>query len=332
MSRQGLEREKNYKNIKDFWESEAAEWGDCPQVTIRDHFFRNHELQTLLSVVPRCKRLLDVGCGTGFGTLILSQRAEHGIGLDYSENMIKWAIRARDDRKYRMHQAHKYRLPYDMETGDYRQVDFYVADILKLDFEFNDIEVVTGQRILINLPTHEDQMIALEQLRKHCSDESWLILTEPTLEGHSRTDKYREQFGLPILEKYWHNCYVDESRFDEWIEHGWRIVQLLSFETYMFLSKVIYPAAVGPQNCEFLSGANEAACEIANVFRTKAGAEEIGIPSMLGLYAERAELYNETEGKAIRQWIEKHCDSLPNWEKLGHQHLIIAKACKNKHV
>ncbi|MHC4748845.1 MAG: class I SAM-dependent methyltransferase [Planctomycetota bacterium] len=332
MSRQGQQREKNYDNIKEFWESEAAEWGDSPQVTIRDHFFRNHELQTLLSVVPRCKRLLDVGCGTGFGTLILSQRAEYGVGVDYSESMIEWAIRARDDRKYRTHQAHKYKLPYAMEVGAYHQVDFRVADILKLDLELKDFEVVTGQRILINLPTHGDQMIALEQLRRHCSDESCLFLTEPTLEGHSQTDRYREQFGLPILEKYWHNNYVNESRYDEWIEHGWRVVHTLSFETYMLLSKVIYPAAVGPQNCEFLSGANEAACEIANVFRTRTSATEIGIPSMLEIYAERTEQYNASEGKAIRQWIEKHCGSLPNWEKLGHQQLIVAKACGTKRV
>ena len=325
MSRQGQPREKTSVNIKDFWESEAAEWGDSPQVTIRDHFFRNHELQTLLSVVPRCKRLLDIGCGTGFGTLILSQCAEYGMGVDYSESMIKWAIRARDDRDYRQQQARKFKLPYAMEVDVDRRVEFVVADVLSLDLEISNFEVVTGQRILINLPTHEDQMIALEQLRGHCSNGSWLFLTEPTLQGHEQTDRYREQFELPILEKYWHNNYVDASRYDEWIGHGWRVLHTLSFETYMLLSKVIYPAAVGPENCEFLSGANEAACELANIFRTRASATEIGVSSMLEMYAVRTEQYNKSEGKAIRQWIEKHCNSLPNWEKLGHQQLIIAK-------
>ena len=153
----------------------------------------------------------------------------------------------------------------------------------------------------------------------------WLFLTEPTFQGHEQTDRYREQFKLPILEKYWHNNYVDASRYDEWIGHGWRVLYTLSFEAYMLLSKVIYPAAVGPENCEFLSGANEAACEMANIFRTRASATEIGVSSMLEMYAVRTEQYNKSEGKAIRQWIEKHCNSLPNWEKLGHQQLIIAK-------
>lgn len=327
MSRQGQPREKTRGNIKKFWESEAAEWGDSPQVTIRDHFFRNHELQTLLSVIPRCKRLLDVGCGTGFGTLVLSQRAEYALGVDYSDTMIQWALRARDDKEYRRHQMKKLKVPHAAEVEANHKVDFRVADVLRLDLESNDFEAITGQRLLINLPTHEDQMRALREFRRHGSDESWLFLTEPTLQGHKRTDEYRQQFGLPILEKYWHNNYVDESRYDEWPENGWGIVRTLSFETYMLLSKVVYPAAVGPENCEFLSGANEAACETANVFRTKAGATEIGIPSMLEMFAERAELYDKSEGKALRQWIGKSCDSLPNWGKLGHQQLIIAKAC-----
>ncbi len=327
MSRQGQPRKRTCGNIQKFWESEAAEWGDSPQVTIRDHFFRNHELQTLLSVIPRCKRLLDVGCGTGFGTLVLSQRAEYALGVDYSDNMIQWALRARDDKEYRRHQMKRLKMPPAVEGEADRGVDFVVADVLRLDLGSDDFEAITGQRLLINLPTHEDQMQALQELRRHCPGESWLFLTEATLQGHKRTDEYRRQFGLPILEKYWHNNYVDESRYDEWPENGWRIVRTLTFSTYMLLSKVIYPAAVGPENCEFLSGANEAACETANLFRTKASATEVGIPSMLQMFVERAELYDKSEGEALRQWVGKFGDSLPDWETLGHQQLIIAQAC-----
>lgn len=325
MSRQGQPREKNYENIKNFWESEAAEWGESPQVTIRDHFFRNHELHTLLSMIPRCKRLLDVGCGTGFGTLVLSQRADHTLGVDYSKNMIQWAARAKDDRSYQTYQARRLKLFYDMEPRDDRQVDFVVGDVLNLDLEFKDFDVVVGQRILINLPTHEQQMRALENLRRHSSDNAWLFITEATLQGHKRTDEYRQQFGLPILEKYWHNNYVDEARYDEWVYHGWRVAGTYSFDTYMLLSKVIYPAAVGSENCAFLSGANEAACEIANIFRTKAATQEIGTASMLQMYVERVERYNEIEGRALKQWIEKFSNNLPNSENLGHQQLVVAK-------
>lgn len=326
MSRQGQPREKTYENIKKFWESEAAEWGESPQVTIRDHFCRNHELHTLLSMIPRAKRLLDAGCGTGFGTLILSQRADYTLGVDYSKSMVQWAVRAKNDRLYRVQQARKLKLFYDMEIRDDRQVDFVVGDVLNLDLDFNDFDVVTGQRILINLPTHQNQMRALENLRRHSSDNAWLFLTEATLQGHERTDEYRQKFGLPILEKYWHNNYVDESRYDDWADHGWCVVRTHSLETYMLLSKVIYPAAVGPENCIFLSGANEAACQIANIFRTKAAAQEIDIASMLQMYVERVERYDRFEGKALRQWVEKYSDSLPNWENLGHQQIIVAKS------
>lgn len=72
MSRQGTPRTRTYENVRAFWEVEAADIGSSPEVTIRDFYFRIHELQTLLPLIPRNARLLDAGCGTGFGTLALA--------------------------------------------------------------------------------------------------------------------------------------------------------------------------------------------------------------------------------------------------------------------
>jgi hypothetical protein len=55
MSRQGEQREGTYENIREFWDVEAADIGRTPQVTIRDHYFRLHELQTLLTVIPQLR-------------------------------------------------------------------------------------------------------------------------------------------------------------------------------------------------------------------------------------------------------------------------------------
>jgi 2-polyprenyl-3-methyl-5-hydroxy-6-metoxy-1,4-benzoquinol methylase len=63
-------------------------------------------------------------------------------------------------------------------------------------------DVITGQRILINLPSHGDQMDALRNLRKFISPNGSLILTEATKQGHERTDLFRSRFGLPMLENY----------------------------------------------------------------------------------------------------------------------------------
>jgi SAM-dependent methyltransferase len=327
MSRQGEEREKSFDNIKDFWISEATEWGESPRVTIRDLYFRIHELNTLLSLIPRTSSLLDVGCGTGFGTLILAQRAEQTIGVDYSPPMIEWAERLRDDQDYRMRIRKDFSPLWDLGSYDSEKVKFAVGDILNLKLERNDFDVITGQRILINLPTHEEQMRALENLRECAGDNALLLLIEVTQQGHERTDVYREHFGLPKQEKYWHNKYLDESRYSEWKSHGWDVKKTLSFDTYMLLSRIVYPMSCGLPNCDFVSGANAAAMEIANTFRSKASSEEVGILSLLELYVDRVERYNKDEARLIRSWIEKHGDNFPDWSRLGHQNMIVAYAC-----
>ncbi len=327
MSRQGESRERTHENIQKFWDAEAADWGESPRVTIRDHFFRLHELHTLLSLIPRTSRLLDVGCGTGFGTLVLARRARLTLGLDYSARMVQWAERLRDDDAYRERVVAGLSPLWGVDVRASAEVRFMVADVQNLEPPRDAFDIVTGQRILINLPTHDDQMKALRNLRRCAGADAWLLLVEATEQGHARTDQYRALFGLPMLEKYWHNNYVDETRYCEWERHGWRVAATLGFDTYMLLSKVVYPAACGSSNCEFLSGANEAAMEVANTFRTKAAAAEKGTMFLLGLFADRVQRYSADEARMIRGWVDRNGRDLPDWSGLGHQQLIMAVAC-----
>ena len=101
MARQGKWRSPSKENIQSFWEGEASEIGNTPQVTIRDLYFRIHELHTLLPIIPSCSRLLDIGCGTGFGTIAISKRANYTLGIDNSKSMIFWAKKTINDSTYR---------------------------------------------------------------------------------------------------------------------------------------------------------------------------------------------------------------------------------------
>jgi hypothetical protein len=239
--------------------------------------------------------------------------------------MILWAQQLRDDLGYRERISEDFNRLYDSPSGD-SEIEFKVADVLHLNLDTPRFDVITGQRILINLPSPREQMRGLASLRKHATDEAVLILTEATVQGHQRTDSYRATFGLPALEKYWHNVYVDESLFDQWPQVGWRVEQDLSYATYALFSKVIYPAACGPEKCWFLSGANAAAMEVASLFRSREAVEEIGMPALLRAYVKRVERYNKQEADQIAVWIESNKLHLGNWEQIGHQRLIVARA------
>ena len=168
--------------------------------------------------------------------------------------------------------------------------------------------------------------LSQENLRRVAAPSAQLILVEATRQGHAATDAYREKVGVPPLEKYWHNCYVDESKYGEWPSHGWRVTQTLSFDTYVLLSKVIYPAAAGPENCTFLSGTNRAAMEMASAFRTSAAAAEIGHSELFSMWASRVQRYDAREGEVLRSWLSRHAAALGDWSHLGHQRLILASA------
>jgi SAM-dependent methyltransferase len=325
MSRQGEQREGTYENIREFWDVEAADIGRTPQVTIRDHYFRLHELQMLLTVIPQTKSLLDIGCGTGFGTIVLSRRAQRTVGGDYSEVMIQWARRFLTDDQYR-HEIATQLSPLWPIGAESAAIDFQVANIVELDVPPPAFDVITGQRILINLPSHDEQMLALKNLRRVAAPGASLILVEATQQGHAATDAYRASVGVVPLEKYWHNRYVDESRYDEWSSCGWRVNNTLSFDTYMLLSKVIYPAAVGQENCAFLSGANRAAMEIAGMFRTRDAAAELGDEGLLAFWSDRVALYDPQQANSIRAWLGENATNLRDWSRLGHQRLILARA------
>lgn len=327
MTRQGKRRTATHENLIDFWESEANELGETPQVTIRDHYFRIHELHALLAVIPASARLLDIGCGSGFGTLLLSTRAEHTLGIDFAGAMITWANRLRDDPEYRSGILERFSPLFGWSDRPGATLEFEQGDILHLAPREDPFDVITGQRILINLPTDDEQLAALRGLRSLARPGSWLILTEATRQGHARTDQYRESFGIPQLEKYWHNHYVDEDLFtDGWAATGWNVVSSLGFDTYALLSKVVYPASHGPDACSFLSAANAAAMEVASMFRTASAVAEIGMPAFLDFYVERVAQYDPVMADVIAKWTAEHGSRLVDWEGLGHQRLILARA------
>ena len=327
MSRQGEPRERTYENIRAFWEAEAAEIGTTPEVTIRDFCFRIHELNTLLPLMPRSVRVLDAGCGTGFGTVVLSRRASYALGVDYSQNMIAAATRLLVDPAGRSRLGAALSPLWQLPEPAHGQVEFRQADVLTLDLPERPFDVVSAQRLLINLPRFDDQLAALGRLRAHVRDDGLLILGETTLQGYARTDAYRAQFGLPALERYWHNLYVDEACLEQWHAEGWRVERVLGFDTYMLLSKVVYPAAWGPEHCRFLSGANAAAMELGCLFRTRAAAAELGDGELLRLYVSRVRRYDPAVADAIARWTDQQGAVLPDWSDLGHQRLILARPC-----
>lgn len=280
MSRQGVAQQRTAENVKDFWNNEATAWGDNPQVTIRDHYFRLLELDTICQLIRGRTNALDIGCGTGFSTLFYSQEVDEIIGADYAQNMVAWAQRFLDDPSY----FHDTMQRYAPDGGPRLRgnIRFEQANILDLPYPAASFDAVIAERVLINLPEQQLQDRGVEQLARVLRPGGLCALAEVTKQGHETVDRLRRTFGLPIIEKYWHNLYVDEDHFRVASKAaGFQIINIRRFETFHFLTKIMHPLIVAPAEPAFLAGFNRAAWQLSKEFSTYKSVAAIGLETFL---------------------------------------------------
>lgn len=324
MSRQGTLRERTLENIKHFWDKEAIEWGNNPCVTIRDHYFRLLEIETICLLVKNCKKLLDIGCGSGFSTLFYRNVSDEVVGIDYSKYMIENAQKLINDSIYLQEIMSNYLVDLDPPIT-LNNISFKVGDILNLNFPNSSFDFVIVERVLINLPTVDLQSKALHEISRVLKPNASCILVEVTKEGHSYVDKLRKQYNLPILEKYWHNFYIDESSFEDVLKKtSLSVNKILRFETYQFLTKVIHPLITGSEEPQFLAGINRAAHLISRIYPDYKSVMEVGYEKFL------KDIFRKLVLKYAQDMLNKYdevvCNILeakPSFEKCSHQVLYF---------
>ena len=309
MSRQGEARQPTIANIKDFWNGEAAEWGDDPRVTIRDHYLRLLEIQVVSDLVKGRQKVLDIGCGTGLSTIFYSQHVGEIIGADFAEKMIQWAKRFLEDREYFDKTMGEYAVDGAPQPGD--NIRFEQGDVTNLPYGDDSFDAVIGERVLINLPEYELHDTAIGEVARVLQPGGRWVMVEVTLEGHREVDRVRAEMGLPQIEKYWHNKYVDEERFARVAAAaGFDVEQDIRFETYQFLTKVLHPLAVAPEEPQFMAGFNDAARGIAARFPTYASVSAIGLETFLK--------------QEFRPMLEEHDpDKLAGYDRVVEQALVV---------
>src|SRR2546423_2722070 len=149
--------------IREYWESQGrthktshtASWGDFYAIDL--------EVQTISKFIKPGQRVLDVGCANGYSTfrqLELQPKATF-VGIDYAPAMIQNA-------NYRKAQQN---LSDDIAS-------FSTASILDLPFETNSFDIVYTTRVLINLPTWEEQVRGIQECLRVAKSGGKVIFSE----------------------------------------------------------------------------------------------------------------------------------------------------------
>lgn len=233
--------------IEEFWAGRAQERVSPGEVTHRDIWQRWLEIELVKQYVRKSDRVLDVGCGNGHTTRILSRRCASILGVDYSAGMIE---RARIESRSR----------------SFRNASYAVLDVRELDpGRFGTFDVVLTERCLINLGSFAEQRKAIANIASVLRPGGRFVFVEGSADGRANLNRLRKSVGLPAMPRVWHNLDFDEAETLRFLKRRFTIEERRHFGTYDYLSRVVHPLLVKPRQPRYDAEINRIAAKLALV-------------------------------------------------------------------
>lgn len=238
------------QKLKNIYEDIALSEDD--RSTASDYHLRDLEIDFGLEYIRNGDTVLDVGCGPGVALIrYASERSIKAHGLDYAKNMIAFAKKRVKNNETNLN------------------IQFKQGSVLALPYENNLFDIVTSHRCLMALLDWDRQCHALLEICRVLKPGGIFVMMEGTLDGLERLNYYRQQFKLPII--------AADGR-DRLLTLKFREHQLLSFMNlhydflrtqrfgmYYFLTRIVHPLFVAPENPHYEHKLNDIAKQIAKL-------------------------------------------------------------------
>lgn len=208
------------------WDSRAKTEKDSNLVNIADISQRKLETDFILEHLDESHSVLEAGCGNGFLTDIIRSNVKHVDAFDYAENMIERA---------------------KSEQGE-KNNKFFFDNILDPKDWSSQYDSIVCVRVLINLRDINEQKIAVENMANALAKNGKLILIEGYQNGFDELNKLREKSGLERLDPANINFYSPLEEMLDFFKDHFEIKAEFHSGTFDFLTRVVYPALVGPEN------------------------------------------------------------------------------------
>lgn len=117
--------------IEKRWEDSAAKYAECVQAELKDDVSLWQEYIKKYVVVKEGMKILDIGCGPGFFTVLFSGVGHETMGIDGSPNMIAQAVKNAKIRN--------------------ANVDFQVMDCHQMPFADNSFDLLVSRNVVWTL-------------------------------------------------------------------------------------------------------------------------------------------------------------------------------------
>lgn len=223
--------------------------------TACDYNLRELEIDTALGCMRNGDTVLDVGCGLGYAATQYALRKPVTVhAIDYAENMIAGA-----------NELLKKNHP---ELTD--RVSFREASVMDLPYPSGSFDVVSSSRCLMALLEWDRQKKALQEIHRVLKPGGTLVLMEGTLEGLERLNRVREECGLePIAGDGRDRLYTrkfPEQELLDFCQLFYTLERTERFGMYYFLTRILQPLLVAPQEPRYDHPINAIALEITRKY------------------------------------------------------------------
>jgi ubiquinone/menaquinone biosynthesis C-methylase UbiE len=222
------------------------------RTTACDYNLRDLEIAYALEFIRDGDKVLDVGCGPGVSLrAYASARRIEAHGIDYAENMVRFA----DERT----RAAKPAL----------EIAYRHASVVELPYGDGTFDVVTSSRCLMALLDWDLQQKALIEIARVLKPGGMLVLMEGTFDGLERLNFYRRKFDLPEIEAGGRDrlftLKFHEKPLLDFCAPLYELVRTQRFGMYYFLTRIVQPLLVAPEQPRYDHRLNEVARMIARV-------------------------------------------------------------------
>jgi ubiquinone/menaquinone biosynthesis C-methylase UbiE len=175
----------------------------------------------LKQMAPNCEKVLEIGCGTGSFSRLLSQRAENVLALDLSPEMIRIA---------------------KQRSEGYSNIEYKKADVMECEFLKHQFDCIVSIATLHHLPLEE----ILRKIKAWLKPNGILLVLD-LYEAKGVGDLVREIVAIPVsmflkLKNTGRIQDPQEVR-EAWAEHG-KTDTYLPVSTLISVCSEIIPGAI----------------------------------------------------------------------------------------
>jgi len=196
-----------------------AYWEDPKTVSLLDTNLRALEERVVLEYLDGRTRFADFGCGAGESTVHYAAKAASCLALEQSSHQRSLA-------------AERFR-----QTG-LTNVDLRRGSVDELSAFHKCFDVAITQRVLINLPTWQDQQRAIKNIHSTIARGGHYIMIENTYEGAENLNRLRRRLDLPNIPLHWHNNFLHHELLLNFMQPLFSVERIAAFDLYYLLTRV----------------------------------------------------------------------------------------------